>query len=92
MRQPSRSMQKKIDWYKTDDYNTGFEGDGVYTRNPIVKKFIYGILENALSYDEMEDVFPFKGFFIIKKNPVLIPLPIVLWNLKKLNTGMNSVK
>lgn len=50
-------MQKKIDWYKTDDYNTGFEGDGVYTKNPIVKKFIYGILENALSYDEMDDIF-----------------------------------
>ena len=27
----------------------------------------------AVDYDEMEDVFPFKGFFKIKKNPVLIP-------------------
>ena len=28
---------------------------------------------DSVVYDEMEDVFPFKGFFIIKKNPVLIP-------------------
>lgn len=28
---------------------------------------------DAVDYDEMEDVFPFKGFFKIKKNPVLIP-------------------
>ena len=27
----------------------------------------------AVDYDEMEDVFPFKGFLKIKKNPVLIP-------------------
>ena len=27
----------------------------------------------AVNYDEMENVFPFKGFFKIKKNPVLIP-------------------
>lgn len=50
-------MQEKIDDYKTDDYNTGFVGDGVYTGNPIVEEFIYGALENALSWNDYEAFF-----------------------------------
>ena len=50
-------MQEKIDWYKTDDYNTGFVDDGVNGSNTIVREFIYGPLENALSSDEMNDIF-----------------------------------
>lgn len=45
-------MQEIIDLYKTDDYYTGFEDDGVRTRNLIVKEFI-----KALSWNDYEALF-----------------------------------
>ena len=45
-------MQATIDWYKTDDYNTGFEGDGVKANNPIVEEFI-----KALSWNDYKALF-----------------------------------
>ena len=47
-----KEMRKKINDYKADDFNTGFDGDGVDTYNPIVKEFICGALENALPLDD----------------------------------------
>ncbi len=52
-------MQETIDWYKTDNRRTGFvdDGDGVNTYNKIVKEFIYGALENALSWGDYKAIF-----------------------------------
>ena len=40
-----------------DDYKRGFQDGGVNTRNKIVKEFIYGNLDNALSGDDYVEFF-----------------------------------